>query len=68
MNKKKIENQYNKKISLIKKYNQYYYDKSKPLVSDQEYDELRRNILSLELDYKFLKITDSPSGVVGFKP
>jgi len=68
MNKKKIENQYNKKISLIKKYNQHYYDKSKPLVSDQEYDELRRNILSLELDYKFLKIKDSPSGVVGFKP
>ena len=68
MNKKKIENQYQKKISLIKKYNQYYYDKSKPLVTDQEYDELRRNILSLESKYEFLKAKNSPSDAVGFKP
>jgi len=68
MNKKKIENQYKKKIKLIKIYNEYYYDKSQPKVTDKEYDELKREILSLESDYNFLKLKDSISQIVGFKP
>ena len=35
MNKKKIEIQYSEKIELFNKYNKFYYDKSKPLVSDE---------------------------------
>ena len=42
MSKKKIKNQYRKKIKLINNYNEFYYDKSKPLVSDQNYDELKK--------------------------
>ena len=68
MNKKKIENQYKKKIKLFKIYNKYYYDKSDPKITDKEYDELKKEILSLESNYNFLKLKDSPSKIVGFKP
>jgi len=68
MNKKKIEIQYLEKIRLFNKYNKFYYDKSKPLVSDEEYDQLKKNILLFEKEYDFLKSKDSPSKVVGYKP
>ena len=42
MNKKKIQLEYEKKIILINKYNKYYYDNSKPLVNDNEYDRLKK--------------------------
>ena len=68
MDKKIIKNQYNQKIDLIKKYNKYYYDKNKPTVSDQEFDLLKKDIINLENEYKFLKSEYSPTKSVGFKP
>ena len=68
MSKKEIQIQYKKKISLINQYNKSYYDRSKPDVSDKEYDELKKDILSLEEKYKFLKSKNSPAEIVGFKP
>ena len=47
MNKKKIESDYKKKIKLLNIYNKEYYDASKPLVSDKEYDDLKNSILNL---------------------
>jgi len=55
MNKKEIENQYKKKIKLINNYNKFYYQKSKPKVSDKVYDELKKEILWLESNHKYLK-------------
>ena len=68
MKKKEIELKYNKLIILLKKYNKYYFEKSSPLISDKEYDELKKKILSLEKKNKFLNSKDSPSQTVGFKP
>ena len=68
MDKKEIKEQYLKKISLVNKYNKYYYDNSKPLVNDKVYDELKNNILLLERKYNFLKSKQSPSDTVGYKP
>ena len=68
MDKKAIEKDYNKKIKLINKLNQFYYNKSKPIVQDFEYDELKKEIFSLEKKYNFLKSKDSPSQIVGHKP
>ena len=42
MKKKEIELKYNKLINLLKKYNKYYFEKSSPLVSDKEFDELKK--------------------------
>ena len=68
MNKKEIQLKYSKKIKLISKYNNYYYDKNESIVSDQTYDDLKKEILQLEIDYNFLNSEKSPSKVVGHKP
>ena len=68
MNKKKIETEYKKKIKQINNFNNFYYVKSKPLVTDSEYDKLKNEILLLEVKYNFLKSKDSPSKIIGHKP
>ncbi len=68
MNKKLIQKEYTKKIDLLNKFNKYYYDKSKSLISDGEYDELKNEILLLEKKYIFLESKKSPSNLVGHKP
>ena len=68
MNKKNIQLDYKKKIKKIIELNEHYYDHSKPLVSDAEYDELKKKIILLEKKYSFLNDKNSPSNQVGFKP
>ena len=68
MKTKSIEKEYKKKIKLFKKYNEYYFDKSKPLVPDYIYDKLKNEILSIENENKNLNSKDSPSKILGFKP
>ena len=68
MNDKDIEIEYLKKINLVQKYNKNYYDKDKPIVSDQIFDLLKKDVIDLENKYKFLKNEYSPTRSVGFKP
>jgi len=68
MNKELINKDYLKKIKLLLKLNKNYYDKDKPLVADQEFDVLKKNIIDLEKKYNFLKNKHSPTKSVGFKP
>ena len=68
MDDKDVEIEYLKKIDLVQKYNKYYYDKDKPIVSDQIFDLLKKDIIDLENKYKFLKNEYSPTRAVGFKP
>ena len=65
---KKIKTEYEKKINLIHKYNEYYYNKSNSLVSDKEYDDLKKEILNLEKRYKILINKNSLSNMVGHRP
>ena len=68
MNKKVILKEYKKKIKQLKKFDLYYFDKSSPLVSDQIYDNLKKEILSIEKKNNFLQSKDSPSKIVGYRP
>jgi len=68
MDKKKIKKEYDNKIQNLIKLNKHYYEFSKPLVGDQEYDKIKKKLLLLEKKYNFLKSEDSPSKIVGFKP
>ncbi len=68
MDKNKIKKEYNKKIKNLIKLNKHYYDLSKPLVNDNEYDQFKEDILFLEKKYDFLESENSPSKIVGFKP
>ena len=69
MNKKsKIKLIYKKKLDLFQKYNKFYFDKNQPLVSDSEYDELKKEIYLIEKNNIFLKSKNSPLKTVGHKP
>ena len=68
MQNEEIKKNYLKKIKRFNDCNKNYYDKSKPLVSDAEFDELKAEILELEKKYDFLENSNSPSSSIGFKP
>ena len=68
MTRKEIEKEYNEKIKRLIKLNKFYYEKNNPIVSDGEYDTLKKDILKLENKYSYLKSKNSPSIIVGFKP
>jgi DNA ligase (NAD+) len=63
-----ITRNYLDKLTLIKKYNKFYYDKDEPKISDQKYDELKKELLEFEKKYLFLKKYGSINSIVGFKP
>ena len=68
MNSISIKKDYFNKIRLINKYNKFYYNESSPIVSDEEYDLLKRDILNTEKKYPNIISKESPSLNVGFKP
>ena len=68
MKKKKLINTYKEYIKKLSKYNKAYYIDSQPLITDSEYDNLKKDISNLEKKYNFLKSTQSPSIKVGYKP
>ena len=63
-----VKKNYLAKIKLIQKHNQHYYDKDKPIITDREYDLLKKEIIDLEKNYLFLKSNESPTKTIGFKP
>jgi DNA ligase (NAD+) len=52
----------------IRKLDRAYYEEAQPLVSDQEYDRLYRELLDLEAAHPELPIAESPSQRVGGAP
>ena len=51
MEKKEIEKKYSLKIKELIKHNNLYYEKSRPIISDSDYDNLKNEILKLEKKY-----------------
>ena len=68
MVKDDLKKKYQAKIKEYIKHNQLYFEKSKPIISDSEFDKLKSEIINLEKKYTFLKNKNSPSKNVGFKP
>ena len=64
----KIIDIYQLKLKEFNKHNDLYFNKSKPIISDSEYDKLKIEILELEKKYNFSKSLNSPSNIVGAKP
>ncbi|GDX37344.1 DNA ligase [Candidatus Pelagibacterales bacterium] len=60
--------EYKEKITLIQKLNKAYYYNDKPLVSDAEYDKIKKDILDFEKKNPNIVDIDSPSKKVGFAP
>ena len=53
--KSKIVDDYLRKIELIKKHNNHYYIKDKPIITDSDYDNLKKEVITLEKKYLFWK-------------
>ena len=68
MNNTLVQKDYLRKIKKLYKLNKAYYEENSPVISDQEYDSLKKQIIDIENNYKFLKSENSPSISVGFKP
>jgi len=68
MQRKEIEKAYISKISELKKHNEAYFEKDNPIISDKEYDVIKKEILNFEEKYKYLKNKNSPSQKIGHKP
>jgi len=60
--------EYKEKITLIQKLNKAYYHNDKPLVSDAEYDKIKKDILDFEKKNPNIVDINSPSEKVGFAP
>ena len=60
--------EYKEKVTLIQKLNKAYYDNDNPLISDAEYDKIKRSILDFEKKNPDLAFKDSPSKKIGFAP
>ena len=63
----KAKKTYQEKIKQYKRYSKKYFEDSAPIVSDQDFDLLKREILDLEKKFDF-KDKDSPSSTLGFTP
>ncbi len=68
MKESEIRNIYIKKINELKKHNKLYFEDSSPLISDKDYDKIKKDILNLEKKFSYLKDASSPSISLGFTP
>jgi DNA ligase (NAD+) len=55
-------------VAEIRRLDEAYYQEAAPLVSDQDYDRLYRELLDLETAHPALRTADSPSQRVGGEP
>tara|TARA_B100000212_G_scaffold324709_1_gene285774 strand:- start:372 stop:2405 length:2034 start_codon:yes stop_codon:yes gene_type:complete len=67
-NKSQITSLFKKKISEIKKHNDFYFNKDRPVISDKDYDNLKKEIIELQNKYKFLKDQKPLENLVGSPP
>ena len=59
---------YKKKILELKKHNNLYFNHDNPNITDQEYDDLKKELINLENKYLFLKKLNLLGKIVGAKP
>ena len=59
MQRKEIEKEYIDKIDKLRNHNKAYFELDNPIVSDKDYDKLKKEILDLEKKYSYLKNINS---------
>ncbi|RKX69790.1 DNA ligase (NAD(+)) LigA, partial [candidate division TA06 bacterium] len=68
MNKEQIKKRIEELKSNINKHNYKYYILAEPVITDEQYDKLYRELLSLEMQYPEFLSSDSPTQKVGGEP
>ena len=64
----KIIKLYKEKIQELLKFNKAYFEKDNPIISDFEFDELKKELFQLVKKHPFLKKIENLDGLIGFKP
>ncbi len=64
-NKKEILKKYKDKLKIFNKHNNLYYNEDNPEITDEQFDQIKRELLELENNYSFLKTNKSASTTVG---
>ncbi|MCX7947312.1 MAG: NAD-dependent DNA ligase LigA [candidate division WOR-3 bacterium] len=59
---------YNELVDFLNKCDHYYYVLDNPIISDEEYDKLKLELIDIERKYPNIIRPDSPSQRVGFEP
>ena len=69
MNKEKnLIKEFKEKVKELKKHNILYFNKDKPVISDAEYDDLKKQLFKIEKTNKFLKKLNLLNNLVGATP
>ena len=66
--KNEIIKKFKKLVSTIKEHNNHYFLKDSPIISDQNYDQIKKEAIYLEKKYPYLQDIESVSKIVGAKP
>ncbi len=67
-NQEKIKKLYNSKVKKLLRFNKAYFEKDRPIVSDSEFDELKKELLNLTKEHPFLKKIKNLDEIIGSKP
>ena len=59
---------FKKKLKIYKKYNKLYHLEDKPAITDEEFDNLKKELIQLEKDNSFLKAHGSIENILGSTP
>ena len=65
MNLEEAKNKIQELTRLVNHHNELYYQKSKPEITDYEFDQLLEQLIQLENQYPALRLPDSPSQRIG---
>ena len=69
MNKEKnLIKEFKERVKELKKHNILYFNKDKPVISDAEYDDLKKQLFKIEKTNKFLKKLNLLDNLVGATP
>ena len=67
-NQEKIKNLYKEKIKKLLKFNQAYFEKDSPIVSDSAFDKLKKELIELAAKNPYLKKIENLDNLIGSKP
>ena len=67
-NNKNIKKLYLDKIDKLIKYNRAYFEKDNPIVTDEKFDKLKKELLDMARENPSLKKIKNPDKIVGSKP
>ena len=65
MKKEEIKKKYRKQKKLLDKYNHHYFNLDAPLISDSQYDKIKKEVIEIEKNYPFLVEKKSVQDQVG---